>query len=102
MSVLIEDDLPSELKQELEAMAALSDDELWRIARSTMKASRVALYDTLLENLHLNALTPEGQQQLEQLRHEADSLMLRKAHAFVLLKNRGVQLPTKAEMLTSF
>lgn len=91
---IVEDDLPADLKHELEAMSALSDETLWQIGRSTMNADKVALYDLLLDRLKQNELTSEGQSLLDDLRHEAEALMLRKAHAFALLHSRGVKLPT--------
>jgi hypothetical protein len=89
----VEDDLPSNLQIELEAMALLSDDGLWQLAQSAMNADKMAFYDLLLERYAAGELTPEGQEMLTRLREEADALMLRKAHAYVLLQNRGHRLP---------
>lgn len=90
--------LPPEIQTELEALENLSDDALWQIAESKMNPDKVAMYDALLERQKLGTLTPEGYAWLKKLRHEADALMLRKAHAYVLLKNRGHQLPTLEEL----
>jgi hypothetical protein len=94
----VEDDLPASLQAELKAMEQLSDDALWSIAKSTLNPDKIALYDTLLERLHEQTLTPEGRAWLTRLREEADALMLRKAHAYVLLKSRGHQLPSLDEL----
>jgi hypothetical protein len=94
----VEDDLPLALQAELKAMRHLSDESLWQIAESTMNADKVALYDVLLERLHANMLTPEGREWLARLREEADALMLRKAHAYALLKSRGHKLPALEEL----
>ena len=93
-----EDDLPPGIKAELEAMNQLSDDVLWQIAESEMNPDKVAMYDVLLERNRQDALTAEGRAWLSRLREEADALMLRKAHAYVLLKNRGHELPTLEEL----
>ena len=90
----IEDDLAPSLRAELAVMEHLSDPALWQIAQSTMNSDEVALYDLLLERHQNNELTPEGQQWLARLRDQADALMVRKAHAYALLKSRGRVLPS--------
>ncbi len=94
----VEDDLPPAPKEELEAMAHLSDEALWHIAQSTMNPDKVALYDLLLERHHAGTLTPEGREWLTRLREEAEALMLRKAHAYALLQSRGHTLPPLEEL----
>ena len=98
LSPQIEDDLPLSLQEELKAMASLSDEALWQIARGSMNRDKLALYDVLLERHLANTLTPEGQTWLTRLREEAEALMLRKAHAYTLLQNRGHQLPSLEEL----
>ena len=88
-----EADLPFAVQAELTAMEQLSDNALWAIARSTASDDTVALYDTLVDRQGMGALTPEGQQWLDRLRGDAGALMLRKAHAYALLKARGHTLP---------
>jgi len=88
----VESDLPSALQAELTAMASLSNDALWQIARSLMNPDKVAFYDLLLERLHDQSLTVEGREMLTRLREEADALMLRKAQAYALLQSRGYQV----------
>ena len=94
----LEDDLPPALKEELAALASLSDSVLWQIAKSVMNTDEVALYDLLLERLKKGTLTAQGQTYLATLRQQSDELMLRKAHAFALLKSRGHKLPTLDEL----
>ena len=91
----VEADLPIALQRELKAMEVLSDEALWTIAQSMMNLDKVALYDVLLERQQDGDLTPEGHELLERLHNEADSLMLRKAHAYALLKSRGHSLPIR-------
>ena len=95
---LVEDDLPAPLRAELKAMRHLSDSSLWDIAGGAMNPDKVALYDVLLERLQNHTLTPEGREWLARLREEADTLMLRKAHAYALLKSRGHALPSLGEL----
>ena len=94
----VESDLPLALQIELKAMEALSDSALWAIAESMMNSDKVALYDVLLDRHQAGTLTAEGQELLTQLREESDCLMVRKAHAYALLKSRGHQLPTLQEL----
>jgi hypothetical protein len=94
----LESDLPIEIQAELKALEDLSDDALWQIADSKMNPDKVAMYDALLERQKAGTLTPEGLAWLKKLRQEAEALMLRKAHAYVLLKNQGHQLPTLEEL----
>lgn len=96
----VENDLPLALQIELKAMEVLSDSALWAIAESAMNPDKVALYDVLLDRHQEGTLTAEGQALLTQLREEGDSLMVRKAHAYALLKSRGHQLPTLQELRT--
>jgi len=79
-------------------MEHLSDDALWAIARSMMNSDSLALYDLLRDRKEEGSLTLEGQQWLAGLTQDADALALRKAHAYALLKSRGQQLPTLAEL----
>jgi uncharacterized protein (DUF2267 family) len=94
----VEDDLPASLRAELKAMSRLSDQSLWDIAAGTMNPDKVALYDVLLERLQDQTLTSEGREWLARLRDEADTLMLRKAHAYALLKSRGHMPPALEEL----
>ena len=94
----VEDDLPASLRAELKAMRRLSDGSLWDIAGGVMNPDKVALYDVLLERLQDHTLTPEGREWPARLREEADTLMLRKAHAYALLKSRGHTLPAPQEL----
>jgi len=94
----VEDDLPPAIQAELHAMASLSTDALWQIARSAMNADKIALYDVLLERHGDATLTWQGQELLTDLRTEADALMLRKAHAYALLQSRGVRLPSLEDL----
>ncbi len=96
----VEDDLPPALQAELKGMEHLADETLWQIAQSTLNPDKVALYDVLLERRLAETLTPEGQEWLARLREEAESLMLRKAHAYALLQSRGHRLPSLEELRT--
>lgn len=87
------EDLPPALQAELDDLAQMSDDDLWKIARSVFPTSQRRKYDRLLDKNSASKLTPTEREQLRNLRLESERLMLRKAHAYTLLKWRGHILP---------
>lgn len=91
-------ELSPALQAELEVMTQLSDDALWAIVGSTVNADKLALYDLLIDRQNASPLTPDGKQLLAQLRDEADALMVRKAHAYALLRQRGHTLPSPDDL----
>ncbi len=93
-----EPDLPLAVQAELNAMEQLSDEALWAIARSTANDDKIALYDLLIARQNDGSLTAEGRRVLTQLREESDALMVRKAHAYAILRHRGYTLPTLDEL----
>jgi len=92
------DGLPFDIKEELEALVGLSDDELWGVARSMMLTPQQHKYSELLQKNSGGRLTEREQKQLSDLGTEARRLTLRKAQACALLKRRGHRIPTLAEM----
>jgi len=92
------DGLPLDIKEELEALEGLSDDKLWEVARSMMPTPQQRKYSNLLRKNSAGTLTEGEQKELSNLGTEARRLTLRKAQAYVLLKQRGHQIPTLAEM----
>jgi hypothetical protein len=93
--VEIEDDLPPLLQDELVAMKHLSDAALWSLATGQFGEAEQARLDQLLESQHSRPLTAEEQQQQESLLTAYDELLLRRAHAAVLLQARGHDLSKK-------
>ena len=85
--------VPPEYLPELEALEAMSDEELWEIARSEMLAAQQDRLDHLLQKNQTEDLSEVEQQELDQLHTEANRLMLQKSYAYVLLKWRGHQVP---------
>jgi CRISPR/Cas system-associated endonuclease Cas1 len=91
-TVSIEDDLPSPLREELQAMEYLSDPALWALARSTLTTEQLAEMDYLREKANEEILTEEEEAQRKALLREYEETVLRRAHAAVLLKSRGYDL----------
>jgi len=89
----VTEDLSPELQTELDALAQLSDEELWEMARRTFSAAQRRHYDRLLEKNSAGTLNPAEREKLHALRLASERLMLQKAHAYALLKWRGHPLP---------
>ncbi len=84
-----EEDLPADLAQVVSSLRFLDDAALWRAARSRLP-TEVA---TQIEDLHLKrqfeGLTPNETQVLATLMRRYEQTMLVRAHATLLLKQRG-------------
>lgn len=85
--------LPVPLHAEINAMEHLSDEALLAIAYSVAPRERGEQMDTLIASKQAGGLAADAQEQLMRLRNESEALMVRKAHAFALLKSRGHTLP---------
>ncbi len=87
------ENLAPELQTQLEKLAQLPEVDLWEIAQSNFSAARRRRYDQLLEKSSAGKITPAEREELKKLRLASEQLMLRKAHAYALLKWRGHVLP---------
>ena len=94
-----DDDLAPHLQEELRAMESLSDDALWEVARGRFPAAKQRVYEKPLRRNSEGILSREEEATLHALGEEARVLMLRKSHAYLLLKWRGHALPSREEML---
>ncbi len=83
--------LPPDMQAELDALHYLSDDALLTIAREQMPDDAQTRANTLLERNSRDVITDEEHAELEKLVERADQLMLRKAEAASLLRQRGLQ-----------
>jgi hypothetical protein len=88
-----DDTLPQGIEQELRVLESLSDDVLWAVARSKMAIPKQRRWKRLLDKNRQGTLTESERQDLEQLLAEGDRLTLSKAHAYLLLKERGHRIP---------
>jgi hypothetical protein len=86
------DNLPVEIQQVLSALNGLSDDELWTLARQQVDPLDRERYVELLDKERSALLTPEAVGLVEELYHQFNVHMLRKAYASILLKWRGYAL----------
>lgn len=92
--------VPERWRADLQQMQLMSDEMLWRIARTELPAARVQLYDTLVEASQQRALSPVEQQQLATLHEEADLLLIHRSYAWLLLQSRGYKTPDPYSLAT--
>lgn len=85
--------LPSNMEAELEALAMLNDDVLWAVARSRMNSPTQRRWQRLLEKNQQEVLSDLERQELARLTDDGDRLTLCKAHAYLILKQRGHRIP---------
>jgi len=83
--------LPPDVQAELDALKYLSDDTLWTIARDQMPDDVQNRAHYLMDRNSRQQITADEYAELEQLAQRADQLMLRKAEAAAILKQRGYQ-----------
>jgi hypothetical protein len=87
------DDVPEEFQAELAALDKLDDNSLWQIVRNCKIEKEMERYNFLLQRNSSANITDAEKLELIKLRHEADSFMLCKAQAAVLLRWRGHHVP---------
>jgi hypothetical protein len=87
------DELAPAVRAELEALESLDNDALQQVAQSRLSPERQRLYSTLLTKNQRGTLTAVEKEKLHTLGEEARRLTLKKAHATLLLKWRGILLP---------
>jgi len=81
--------LPPDIQAELDALKKLSDDALWTIAREQMSDDvQTRAHDLMMRNTQ-GTITDAEYEELQKLVDRGDRLMLRKAEAAGLLRERG-------------
>lgn len=85
---------PSEMREELSQLQLLSIEALRQLASSQIPKAQQEKYIALLEKNQNSLLAEIEQQELHGLRHQADRLMLKKAHACAILRWRGSGIQT--------
>lgn len=82
-------DLPDDEKEELKAMAYLSDDTLWTIAREQMPKPVQERMSVLMTRNTRGTITDAEYAELSELVERGNRLTLRKAQAMKYLTERG-------------
>lgn len=80
---------------ELDALHHLSDDALWTIAREQVSEDAQARAHTLMVKNSRGTITDVEAVELEKLVQRADRVMLRKAEAATILRERGYAFSQK-------
>ena len=91
------DDVEPNEAAELARLALLDDAALWGEARTLMTRAEQTELQDLLDRQGSKALTAVEQARLRELMHVYGQLMVRKAHAYLLLARRGYRVPMSAE-----
>jgi hypothetical protein len=84
-----EESLPSDIEQELSELDLFTDEELWRAAQMTAPVDKTGRMQVLVEKQQLEGLTESEKQEADVLSHYFNRVMLVRAKAAVLLKERG-------------
>jgi hypothetical protein len=82
-------DLPDDEQAELDALQHLSDDALWTMAQEQMPDDVQSRAQFLMDRNARGIIGDEEYAELEALVQRADRLMLRKAEAAAILRQRG-------------
>ena len=85
--------IPAEIRAEVNALDTLNDDVLWKVAQSRMSMQQQERLDILLDAQGMRPLIAREVTELEELRTEYGRVLLRKARAYALLSERGHPLP---------
>jgi predicted transcriptional regulator len=93
-----DDELPAEFENALKELETFDNDALWEVMVDILPTVRQRKLHRLLEKNSEGTLTAKDRAELDAFQREANLLMLRKAHAAVLLKQRGVKIPTVEEL----
>ncbi len=84
-----EPDLPADERAELRALAYLSDDALWTIAREQMPSAKQAQMQLLMDKNSRGTITDAEYEEQARLVEQGQRLTLRKAEAMKQLMSRG-------------
>jgi hypothetical protein len=95
------DNLPSPLREELRDLEKVSGPALRQVAQSRLPAPRQRAYSRLLRKQSQGTLSAREKETLRHLGEQARQITLRKAHALMLLKWRGIAISTSEAQLRS-
>lgn len=88
----LSDDLPADLETELAQLAVLGDNALWQIARSRLQPEQANKLERLHGKAQRQSLTAAEQKHEQILVREYERILLLRARAARLLKERGVDI----------
>lgn len=85
-------DVAEETEVALAQLAFLNDSDLWQAARMTVPADMSERMQTLLDKEQSEGLTAAEEQEIQQLQRYGQHVMLVRAEAATLLKERGFDI----------
>ena len=88
--------LPTDLADDLAAMAVFSDDALWAAAESSLSPAQQLRLEQLSTVADTRSLTPAESSELTDLMEQYDRSVLRRAKALSILAQRGYSIPNQA------
>jgi len=86
------DDVPADVTEAMAQLAFLDDDELWRAAQTTLPSRDADRMQALMLKRQRDGLTAPEQREAERLAQRYDRMMLIRAQAAALLKERGYEI----------
>jgi len=92
------DGLPADMQAKLVSLETLDNEALWKVMLERVPADKQQALEALLDKNKAGQLSEIERDQLDALQKSADLTMLRKARAAVLLRFRGLRIPTSAEL----
>ena len=90
--------VPVDMQDELMALQSLSDEALLAAAQTQIPPGQQSRHLTLLDRNSEGGLSAGELVELAGLREEADRVMLRRAHAWSILRWRGHSVPSLDEL----
>ena len=97
-AVPVADDLPADLNEAISPLSLLNDAALWRAARSRLASETAAQLEAFHLKRQRDGLTATEEQTLAGLVRQYERVMLVRAQAAALLKQRGHDV---SELLTA-
>ena len=91
-AVGVGDKLPVDLAAAIAALSGLDVDSLWRVSRSQPTEEDRILLDTLVDKRERQGTTPAEDQLLADLIDRHDRVMVLRAEAIALLRQRGIDV----------
>jgi hypothetical protein len=86
------DEIPTDFENELSRLDNLGISQLRKLAKSKLPMAKQRKLDRLLQKNNMGTITLNELAELDDVQLEASFLMLKKAKALALLKNRGHSL----------
>ncbi len=87
------DDVPTDEAECLAQMSTMDDAALWPITHVTLSERQQEALHALLDRQNAGELTPDDAVRLQALLEEYSRLLVRQAHAWLLLARRGYHVP---------